>query len=143
MQTCILRNCRLSTVKDKCATEPTPFAYAQNPFFCLIQLMYSRIIKPLVTITTAADDILKYFSKKICPDMSCELSAWQTIHMTCHDFIFSEKKKKKIECRLLQILFCTLQVKATFCLKRLFTTMYVQFCDLLQYQLSDKNVIQF
>ena len=58
-------------------------------------------------ITTAEDDILKYifiiFSKKISLDISCESSAKQTIHMKYQN-LFSVKKKKKIECRLLQVL---------------------------------------
>ena len=42
--------------------------------------------------------------------MSCELSAWQTIHMNCQ-VLFSlkcnQKKKKKIECRLLKFCFAS------------------------------------
>ena len=46
-------------------------------------------------ITTAADDSLKFFfffnfSKKTSLDISCELSAWQTIHMKYQD-LFSLK----------------------------------------------------
>ena len=47
-------------------------------------------------ITTAADDILKYFfnfSKKTSLDISCESSAWQTIHMKGQD-LFSLKNYK-------------------------------------------------
>ena len=41
-------------------------------------------------ITTAADDILKFFfffnfSKKTSLDISCESSAWQKIHMKYQD----------------------------------------------------------
>ena len=35
-----------------------------------------------------------YFSEKTCLDISCESSAWQTIHMKCQDLFSSEKKKK-------------------------------------------------
>ena len=48
-------------------------------------------------ITTAADDILKYFfkfSKKTSLDISCESFVWQTIHIKCQE-LFSLKKKKK------------------------------------------------
>ena len=50
-----------------------------------------------VPISTAADDIFKYFPfyfpEKNRPDISCELSARQTLHMKCLALI-SEKKKK-------------------------------------------------
>ena len=46
-----------------------------------------------------ADDILTfsffYFSEKTNLDISCELSAWQTIHMKCQGSFPSEKKKRK------------------------------------------------
>ena len=32
-----------------------------------------------------------YFSEKTSLDISCELSAKQTIHMKCQDLVFSEK----------------------------------------------------
>ena len=51
-----------------------------------------------------------YFSEKTSLEVSCESSAWQTIHMKCQD-LFSLKNIKKIECRLLQILLGTLRVK--------------------------------
>ena len=58
-------------------------------------------------VTTAADDnfLFFYFSEKTSLDISYESSAWQMIHMKCQDLVFSEKKKKKkkLECRLLQI----------------------------------------
>ena len=47
-----------------------------------------------------ADDILIFFiifPMKLSLDISCELSAWQTIHMKCQDlfFCFEKKTKKK------------------------------------------------
>ena len=45
-----------------------------------------------------ADDILIFFiifPMKLSLDISCELSAWQTIHMKCQDLFFVLKKKKK------------------------------------------------
>ena len=38
-----------------------------------------------------------YFSEKTSLDISCELSAWQTIHMKYQDLFSSENKKKKIK----------------------------------------------
>ena len=35
-----------------------------------------------------------YFSEKTSLDISCELSAWQTIHMKCQNLFSSENKKK-------------------------------------------------
>ena len=35
-----------------------------------------------------------YFSEKTNLDISCESSAWQTIHMKCQDLFSSENKKK-------------------------------------------------
>ena len=53
-----------------------------------------------------------YFSEKTSLDISCELSAWQMIHMKCQDLFSLKKKiKKKIECHLLQILLGALRVK--------------------------------
>ena len=52
-----------------------------------------------VPISTVADDIFKYFPiyfpEKIRPDISCELSASQTLHMKCLALISEKKKKKK------------------------------------------------
>ena len=67
-------------------------------------------------ITTAADNIFFiyfffYFSEKTSLDISCELSAWQTIHMKCQDLFSLKNKKKNLECYLLQILLVTLRVK--------------------------------
>ena len=64
-----------------------------------------------VPITTAADDnffFFFYFSEKTSLEISCESSAWQTIHMKCQDLFSLKNKKKKIECHLLQILLGTL-----------------------------------
>ena len=60
-----------------------------------------------VPITTAADD--NFFSVKTSLETPCESSAWQTIHMKSQD-LFSLKNKKKLECRLLQILLGALRV---------------------------------
>ena len=59
---------------------------------------YTDSILTLKTpITTAADNILKYFyfnfSKETSLDISCESTAKQTIHMKYQEF-FSLKKKK-------------------------------------------------
>ena len=48
-------------------------------------------------VTTAADDNLLYifyFSEKTSHDISCELPAWQMIHMKYQD-LFSLKNKKR------------------------------------------------
>ena len=67
-------------------------------------------------IPTAADDIflfiLFYFSEKTSLDISCDLSAWQMIHMKCQDLFSLKNRKNKLECRLLQILLGTLRVKS-------------------------------
>ena len=65
-------------------------------------------------ITTAADDIHKYFfivfSEKIRLDVSGESSARQRIHLK-HQALFSSKdKSKKLKCRLLQFLFGALRL---------------------------------
>ena len=69
-------------------------------------------------ITTAADDnfylfiyLFIYFSEKKSLDFSCESSTKQTIHMKSQDLFSLKIKKKKIECRLLQILLGDLRVK--------------------------------
>ena len=65
-------------------------------------------------ITTAADDIHKYFfhcfSEKIRLDVSSKSSARQRIHMK-NQALFSSKEYKKLKCRLLHFLFGTLRVK--------------------------------
>ena len=59
-------------------------------------------------ITTAADDIHKYFhcfSEKIRLGVSSESSARQRIHMKNQALFFSKDKSEKLKCRLLQFLF--------------------------------------
>ena len=57
-------------------------------------------------ITTAADDIHKYFFivflEKIRLDISSESSARQRIHMENQVLVSSNDKNKKLKCRLLQ-----------------------------------------
>ena len=70
-----------------------------------------------VPITTAADDIHKYFfhcfSEKIRHDVSSESSARQRIHMK-NQVLFSLKdKSKQLKCRLLQFLIGALKVNST------------------------------
>ena len=65
-------------------------------------------------MTTAADDIHKYFfhcfSEKIRLDVSSESSARQRIHLK-HQALFSLKvKSKKLKCRLLQFSFGAIKV---------------------------------
>ena len=66
-------------------------------------------------ITTAADDIHKYFyivfQKKIRFDVSSESSARQRIHMKNQALLSAKDKSKKLRCRLLQCLFGALRVK--------------------------------
>ena len=66
-------------------------------------------------ITTAADDIHKYFfivfSEKIRLDVSSESSARQRIHMKNHALLSSKDKSKKLKYRLLQFLFGALRVE--------------------------------
>ena len=65
-------------------------------------------------ITTAADDIHKYFfivlSEKIRLDVPSESSAGQRIHMRNQALFSSKDKSKKLKCRLLQFLFGALRV---------------------------------
>ena len=82
----------------------------------LFGFYYDLTLKAL--ITTAADDIHKYFfhcfSEKIRLDVSSESSARQRIHRK-NQVLFSLKvKSKKLKCRLLQFLFSALRVKAVF-----------------------------
>ena len=59
-------------------------------------------------ITTAADDIYKYFSllfREIRLDVSSESSARQRIHTKNQALFSSKDNSKKIKCRLLQVLF--------------------------------------
>ena len=65
-------------------------------------------------ITTAADDIHKYFFivflEKIRLDISSESSAGQRIHTEDQVLFSSKDKSKKIKCRLLQFLLGALRV---------------------------------
>ena len=65
-------------------------------------------------ITTAADDIHKYFflcfSGKIRLEFSSESSARQRIHLKNQALFSSKDKSKKLKCRLLQFLFGALRV---------------------------------
>ena len=77
-------------------------------------LFTSKMLK--APIMTAADNIHQYFhcfSEKIRLDISCESPARQRIHIK-HQGLFllkhQKKKKKKLKCRLLQILFGALRV---------------------------------
>ena len=49
-----------------------------------------KILTLKAPIAAAADD---FFSEKTSLDISCESSAWQTIHMKCQDLFSLEKKK--------------------------------------------------
>ena len=74
-----------------------------------------------VPITTAADDnfllllffFFFFFSEKTSLDISCELSAKQTVHMKCQDLFSLKNKKNFLECPLLQILLGALRVNKT------------------------------
>ena len=71
-------------------------------------------------ITTAADDnlllllffVVFFLSEKTSLVISCELSAWQPIHMKCQDLFSLKNKNKNLECRLLQILLCAFRVNS-------------------------------
>ena len=62
-----------------------------------------KMVEDLLTMkvpSKCADDILIfffYFSENICIRLyiSCESSAWQTIHMKCQVLFYSEKYEKK------------------------------------------------
>ena len=77
----------------------------------------SRDLTLNAPITTAADDIHKYFfivfffSEKIRLDVSSESSARQRIHMKNQALFSSIDKSKKLKCRLLQFLFGALRFK--------------------------------
>ena len=65
-------------------------------------------------VTTAADDIYKYFFivfGEIRLDVSSESSARQRIHMKNQALFSSKDKSKKLKCRLLQFLFGALRVR--------------------------------
>ena len=59
-------------------------------------------------ITTAADDIHKYFH---CFSDKIRLAARQRIHLKRQALFSSKDKSQKIKCRLLQFLFGALRVK--------------------------------
>ena len=67
------------------------------------------------SITTAADDIYKYFfigfQKKIRLDVSSESYAGQRIRKKNQALFSSKDKSQKIKCRLLQFLFGALRFK--------------------------------
>ena len=74
-------------------------------------------------ITTAADDIHKYFLivlEKIRLDVSSESSARQRIHMKNQTLFSSKSISEKLRCRLLQFLFGALRVNTNYfsCFKR-------------------------
>ena len=77
-------------------------------------LLTHTILTFKAPITTAADDIPKYFfhcfSEKISLDVSSESSARQRIYMKNQALFSSKDKSKKFKCRLLQFLFGALRV---------------------------------
>ena len=66
--------------------------------YCVLNL-HENTLSLNVPITTVADDSLKYFfiifQRKIRLDISCELSAKQTVHMTCQVLVWLKKTTKK------------------------------------------------
>ena len=112
--------------------------WVKHKFFCALAIFILIVFQGSSTkfelnigvpITTEADNNFDffylfiffkfYFSEKISLDISCELSAWQMIHMKYQDFFFSEKSKKKkkskiLGCHLLRILPGTLRVKSVY-----------------------------
>ena len=65
---------------------------------CLLQAYHLSVklvilLTLKVSITTAADDI---FSEKTSLDISCESSAWQTIHMKCQNLLSLKIKKNRM-----------------------------------------------
>ena len=80
----------------------------------LTKFLIILVLTLKVPITTAADDIHKYFScfsEKIRLDISSESSARQRIHMKSQAVFSSKDKSKRLECLLLQFLFGALRVK--------------------------------
>ena len=77
-------------------------------------------------ITTAADDLHKYFfhcfSEKIRLDVSSESSPRQRIHMKNQALFSSKDKSKNLKCRLLQFLFGALRVNIINMILTLITT---------------------
>ena len=86
--------------------------------------VFTKFIRPQLPltlkgpITTAADDIHKYFfhcfSEKIRLDVSSDFSARQRIHMKNQALFSSEDKSKKLKCHLLPFLFGALRVNICF-----------------------------
>ena len=66
-----------------------------------------------VLITTTADDILifLYFSENIRHSISCELSAWQAIHMKCKSYFLWKMIIKQFRMSSTTILLITIRVK--------------------------------
>ena len=98
----------LDVNSDKCI-----FWKRVNGFLCIIfrYQMFLPCFTPKAPSKLCADDILSccccyyyHFSEKISLDISCESSAWQTIHMKCQD-LFSLRKMKYMyfKYRLLQL----------------------------------------
>ena len=78
-------------------------------YFWLINLLNPKDLTLKAPVTTAADDIHKFFfivsSEKMRLDVSSESSARQRIHMKNQALFSSKDKSKKLKCRLLQFLF--------------------------------------
>ena len=74
-----------------------------------------RVLTLKAPITTAADNIHKYFfivfSEKIRLYVSSKSSARQRIHLKNQALFSSKDKSKKLKCRLLQFLCGTLRVQ--------------------------------
>ena len=95
--------CRLTQCPKLCSTS------------CTTQETKKNILTLKAPITTAANDnfffFFYYLSEKTSLDISCESSADNSHKIS--RLVFSEKKKKKkFECRLLQILLGALRVNA-------------------------------
>ena len=95
---------RVSSERKFCSPEFILYSHMQMGKwnFTPLKGLNETVLTLKVPITTAADDILNFFfffnfSKKTSLDISCELSAWQTIHMKYQDllFFFEKLKKKK------------------------------------------------
>ena len=80
----------------------------------IILKSFNSVLTLKAPITTAADDIHKYFfhcfSEKIRLDVSSESFARQRIHMKNQTLFSSKDTIKKLKCRLLQFLFGALRV---------------------------------
>ena len=107
---CVFECYYVSSFGGLCYRMNKVYSYVGISYFCLYIMLTLK-----VPITTAADDIHKFFfycfSEKIRLDVSSESSARQRIHLK-HQALFSSKdKSKKLECRLLQFLFSALRVE--------------------------------